>query len=407
MEELNNKISSIRESMKDMKAEMYAIVNSSLVSLDDYIKNLYIKMLCTVVQYENDPSDSQVLYLKRIIKGIGVEESLEEYMRKALGISQVDISEFISFMKENNVKYYFALEGILLISMENSKTECYEFLAEILELTGLQKQEFQYISLVAKSILMQDSAIYDDSKSMMPEKCAMLNFKPYISNYYAGVISDNKYLKSFHAPTKELSKNIELPASYTAKEVSFSNMIISIDDEWNFENCESVIFENCDITGGNYSIVFDKCKFVQFKKCTISNFTEYAILKRVVNELVFIDCEFSNCIYSYRRSTDYWKKLGGVIHMDEDKQIKDSLDNHLKIKIDRCIFTNCGGKNATNYYSSAVISNDRCEIRNSKFINCWHWHNHSSLDPDWGNRTLFAEGSTSGNNEVINSCKIV
>ena len=72
MDDFNKKISGIRKLMKDMKANLYAIENPDLVVLDEFNKNLYIKLLCTVVEYENNPSDMQVLYLKRIIKGIGL-----------------------------------------------------------------------------------------------------------------------------------------------------------------------------------------------------------------------------------------------------------------------------------------------------------------------------------------------
>ena len=51
MEELNKKILGLRELMKDMKTEMYAIVNPDLVALDEYTKNLYLKnaLYCSTV----------------------------------------------------------------------------------------------------------------------------------------------------------------------------------------------------------------------------------------------------------------------------------------------------------------------------------------------------------------------
>ncbi len=51
--------------MNEMKAELYAIKNPDLVILDEYNKDLYLKLLATVVQYDNNPSDMQILYLKK------------------------------------------------------------------------------------------------------------------------------------------------------------------------------------------------------------------------------------------------------------------------------------------------------------------------------------------------------
>lgn len=126
---LNKNIAGIRNAMKEMKAEMYAIRNPELAELDEYRKTLYLKVLCTVLQYENTPSDMQILYLKRLLKGLGADEPVEEYMRKALDISDVDIREFVGYMKDSRIKYYFALEGILLISMGDYSADTYEYLA--------------------------------------------------------------------------------------------------------------------------------------------------------------------------------------------------------------------------------------------------------------------------------------
>lgn len=164
MDDFNKKISGIRKLMKDMKANLYAIENPDLVVLDEFNKNLYIKLLCTVVEYENNPSDMQVLYLKRIIKGIGLQEPVENYMRKALEVSDDDIKEFIDFAKKGCIKFYFALESILLAALGDSNQPNMEYVAEIIELCGATKNDLEYLSLVAKSILQQDSSYYDESK---------------------------------------------------------------------------------------------------------------------------------------------------------------------------------------------------------------------------------------------------
>lgn len=161
MDDFNKKISGIRSSMNEMKAELYAIKNPDLVILDEYNKDLYLKLLATVVQYDNNPSDMQILYLKRIVKGIETEKSIEDYMKKALELSVDDVINFIEFAKTNNVKFYFALESILLVNMGDSNEQNMEFVAELMELCGVTKADLEYLSLVAKSILQQDSMYYN------------------------------------------------------------------------------------------------------------------------------------------------------------------------------------------------------------------------------------------------------
>ena len=117
MEAFHKNIEGIRKVMSEMQEEKYAIVNPDTSALDEYNKTLYLKILCSLVQFHNEASEIQMLFLKRLVNGIGVEEKAEEYMRRALEISGEDMQEFLSLMGKDKVKYYFALEGILLVSL--------------------------------------------------------------------------------------------------------------------------------------------------------------------------------------------------------------------------------------------------------------------------------------------------
>ena len=80
-EQKQETLTKLLSALKEIAAEKYALINQNLQSLDEYIRLLYIKLLCTTVQYENVPTESQELYLKRVVGGLEVEGSLEEHMR--------------------------------------------------------------------------------------------------------------------------------------------------------------------------------------------------------------------------------------------------------------------------------------------------------------------------------------
>lgn len=109
MDEFNERLEKIRGLLVKMKAKEYAVTNETLSGLDEYVKKLYLKLLGTVIQYKNDPSDMQILYLNRIACGMGAEEPVEELMRMALEISETDVQEFFTVVKEKKYKFYFAL----------------------------------------------------------------------------------------------------------------------------------------------------------------------------------------------------------------------------------------------------------------------------------------------------------
>lgn len=365
MGELNKSISGIRALMKDMKAEMYAIVNPDLIALDEYIKNLYLKVLCTIVQYENEPSEMQVLYLKRIIKGIEVDETLEEYMRKALEISDIDIKEFITFMKENQARYYFALEGMLLVAMGNSQHNM-EYLAEIIELCGITKKDLEHLSLVASSVLQQESSYYDAAKNTISVGTRGINFYPYILNYYVGAVVDNDVEKYYSAPSLEMKCNIDFPTEYTARKVVFKNLSIELNANWYFTGCEKIEFINCRLSTKESAVInFKAIGNVTFTECEFGDFDNHIAYFDSVNEVAIMKTLFCNCGW-----TCDGDKRGGLFVVSNN-------NNNRKFTLEESKFQNCYIKAKQYRYNYGVTGilfeiNWRTEYKivNNEFIGC-------------------------------------
>ncbi len=170
--------------MSEMREEKYAIVNPDTSALDEYNKTLYLKMLCSLVQFHNEAAEMQMLFLRRIVNGIGVEEKAEEYMRRALEISDTDIQDFLSFMGKDKAKYYFALEGIILVSLGQGDEESYQYLAEVIELLDICKDDLTYVCLVASAVLQQKSFFYEVAKKWINERVENVDYTPYLKNFY-------------------------------------------------------------------------------------------------------------------------------------------------------------------------------------------------------------------------------
>lgn len=363
MENLSKNIDGIRKMMKALKAEKYAIKNPDLIALDEYVKGLYLKVLCTVVQYENDPTDMQVLFLKRIIIGMNVDNSLEDYMKRALEISDSDIQEFLSMIGDSQIKYYFATDGLILVSMGNDNAQGYEYLAELIELLGINKADLEYICMVVKSILQQQSSYYDQSKELVNERVAHLNFAPYIQNYYAGAVIDTDTEKYYTAPDKTLSEQIEYPKLFKERKVVFESLIIKIgsDKDWKFEGCEEVIFKNCEFTSESCILKMESVGNVIFEGCKFSNFKNHVSYIEGINNLTVENCEFIECGY-----TDSGDICGGVFCIYNSE----SVFNELKLvdnKLLNCYIARkpCDGS----YYATGVFLGFHTFYRNNKTIN--------------------------------------
>lgn len=398
MEEFNKNIEGIRRMMSELRNEKYAIVNPDLLSLDEYMKTLYLKVLCTVVQLGDEPTEMQVLFLKRIVAGIGVEDPAEEYMRRALEISDTDMQEFLTGMKENRAKYYFALDGLILVSIGTENQECYQYLAEIIELLDICRDDLKHVCLVASSILQQQSSFYDEAKELTNERIREVDYTPYVQKFYCGAIMDTGKLVHYSVSEKKYSSSIDFRTSYTENRVIFENLQIKGDEKWTFENCEEVIFKNCDFNGvDGFLIESEGCKKMYFHKCCFDDFHYRVLIEVRTIEIVFEKCEFENCICRYEAAYRYARsdKLGGIIYSDEGGKAQ--------IYIRETSFKNCGGYNPSpvGVTFKALISNGNCIVNDCNFYNCCNYEGSSKRRNQYG--SLFCESTVGNSNEVINS----
>lgn len=299
MDEFNERLEKIRGLLVKMKAKEYAVTNETLSGLDEYVKKLYLKLLGTVIQYKNDPSDMQILYLNRIACGMGAEEPVEELMRMALEISETDVQEFLSVVKEKNIKFYFALDGLLLLKMGNEEKVNYEYFGELLELCDVTKNDIGSVSLIAKSVLLQESSYYDEAKKWIKEYAGTYDFLPYIKSYYVGAIVDLRDEKRYSSPDVDQVYDISFPTLHEEKRVVFENLNIHLNEEWIFEGCGEVVFRNCKMYGEKKHFTMYNVNNVVFENCVCENFGNRVAIISHVDSIIVRKCEFKNCGYIY------------------------------------------------------------------------------------------------------------
>ncbi len=401
MEEFYKNIEGIRGVLSDLRDDKYAIENPDTFALDDYSKTLYLKVLCSLVQFHNEPTEMQILVLKRIVKGIGVEERAEEYMRRALEISATDMQDFLSFIGKDKVKYYFALEGILLVSIGQGEEEGYQYLAEILELLDINKDDLEHICRVASAVLQQQSSIYDEAKALINERVKAIDYAPYIKNFYCGTISDCNEIVRYSVPDRKYSGDVAFRTEYTEKKVVFENLNIRIEKKWKFTACMEVVFENCDFSGAKFPIVFQECKTVYFYKCRFHDFSSPVIVQERTIETIIEECEFENCLSKLLSFPS--DAVGGVLKTNDN-----SGDGSTKIV--KTGFRNCGviviieDFNFKYAYASAIISNRHCEVSGCSFDCCKPLIKNVLLkEMKLCPGTLFPEGTVGSDNELVNS----
>ncbi len=259
------------------------------------------------------------------------------------------------------------MDGIVLLTLGNGNKDSYEYFVELIELLEINKADLEFICNIARAVLTQESAYFDIAKAMINKRVENLDFTPYIKSFYIGIIVDSESEVHYYAPDKESSKNIGLEIYYSEKRVVFENLYIELNENWEFDGCEEVIFSNCTLHGTNKSLHFDRVGRVKFCNCKVKNFSNGVAYFTSINELELLYSKFNDC-----GRTGNGDFRGGMFLIN----CKNQLDN---VIIENNEFRDCYIAASTydqSYGVTGVVmdfvlqQSRKIKINNNKFIRC-------------------------------------
>lgn len=352
------KIDKVRSYFDEHKAERYPLVNTMLAEKDEYIKSLYFRMLCMLVRYTDEPSEMQNLYIRRLIAGANAENAFQDYMRMAIEVETKDIEDFISIISDDELRYYFCIDGAVLLSViSNDKN--FELLAELVEMLGISKNELKYLMKVTRSIILQDSDLFDEAKGFITDSTKQIDMYHYVKGFYSGDTVNTPYLlhiTSFDKSQIDLSDY----QFWRSKIVIIENIEETIDEAVIFDGCKEVVIKNCKLLGNNYSFRFDNVDSVIISGCEISNFAERFAYFENTNHITIHNCKIRNCGCTRRY------ERGGVLIADRFDSIK--LDGN---ELLNCYVGSDGNDAAKGIFLHADGGyNAKITVENNKFIDC-------------------------------------
>lgn len=294
MSTFEQQIDAVRAYFKEHKAERYPFENPYLREKEEYIQSLYYRMLCALVRYPDEPDDMQVLYIRRLMAGAQAEHTFQDYMKMALDLDTDDINEFISAFHEDELRFYFCVDGLVLLSAVQAHEKAYALLSELIELLGITKNELRYLSAIAAAIVTQSSQAFDSAKALATHFTKHLSFYPYVRGFYSGLITDTSAEKHIYsADGGKVSLGQYGP--YTAKRVVIENILCVLDQDIKFEGCEEVIIRNCILKGNKYRFEFHRVGKVSIENCEIIDFSNRFAYLKDSNHLFVQKNRFENC----------------------------------------------------------------------------------------------------------------
>lgn len=353
MSAYEKQIDRIRDQLNEKKGRNYPVKNDLLRKKDEYVKCLYFKMLCTLIHYMGEPGEMQVLYMNRLIAGCNAKSSFKEYMKMAMQLELGDVERFVAVFKTDPLKYYFCIDGVILLSIEKTDDKSYELLAELMEILEIAYEELHCVVMIAKSVITRNSEFYDVAKKMMSETMKKLSFMSHISDFYVGAVTESVEKIYIRAPQQE-QVDLSVYKVIRSRKVLIENVFISLDTEVVFEGCEEVILRKCRIEGEHCCFRFEHVGTVVVEDCRVRQFKNRFAVMKYVNKIIVRENVFSECGYTAKNYCG--QAVGGVFLCDkgnvdliniEGNQVLNcyvARNEYLSCQASTDIFLKCTGK---------------------------------------------------------------
>lgn len=297
MSTFENQIDKVRKYFEEHKAENYPFENALLSEKDEYVKSLYYRMLCTLIRYTGEPEEMQVLYVRRLIAGSNAENEFQDYMKMALDLETKDVEEFLTVVGEDALRYYFTIDGIILLSVVKNADKHYELLAELVEMLGITRKELTYVAAVAKSILAQSTEVFDEAKELLPDSMREVSLYHYVLGFYAGAIVNTSEECHIYASDKE-EVDLTKYSPFRARRVVIENVSVAMQENIEFDGCSEVVIRNCKLVGSNCHMEFKRVGKVTVEECEISDFSDRFACFNDTNYIIINANHFTNCGYT-------------------------------------------------------------------------------------------------------------
>lgn len=336
--DINDSVTRMRQYFKNQKAASFPIKGHPLEKSDNYVKGMYMEMLCVILQYGNMPKEEQILFVKRLMEGLGVAAQFNECMRRALQADETFAGEFVKEFKYSKLKYNFIVDSFILIASAGTPQKySVELVSEICEMLLINKKEVNFLVNVALSILEQKSDIYMNIEDKKLAGDLIDYFMCYFKEFFVGKLIDTKSEIYYFAKEKvklDLQNNDEDSTEYKQDKITFENYVIDLSKiNVKFTRCEYIQFINCDFIGAG-PVTFENCKNINIVDCNFNDFTRGVLELKSCYNITIYGSKFKNC-----GKVGYSDVYGGVIYSDSLNQIT----------IKSCKFNDCFVKCGNGY----------------------------------------------------------
>lgn len=356
----------------------HPIKEHPIAACEEFVKKLYIDMLCVIAQYENSDTEFALNFVQRIMAGANMKEPVTEHVKNALEITEERFGEFLRQCRENKLENIFVVDAMLISCADGRPSvKQVEFITEISEVLLLNKNHVEFLGNLASVILEQDSEKTNSllKKVRNAKELNVDTFLCYLKEYLVGVIVDSDELLYLYSPVKKeyRIKDYMDCDTLSRKKIIAENIIFTYDEEaysqhseyqYRFSGCESLQLKNCCFSGAGAVALFNISEAI-IERTTFEDMIDCALCVSGVTTLHIEKSEFLHC----GRSFETRDERGGAILINSCESVE-----LIESRFEECFIENCRprynyGVTApvmSSYASTTAIN--KCRFSNNKII---------------------------------------
>ncbi|WP_107842107.1 hypothetical protein [Metasolibacillus meyeri] len=342
---------------------------------DEYVKNLYLQILMSIVHQSEASKMERYSLVARIYNNFGMNESFESYVNKSKTLTLQDVSQFYSLLKENDLTEVFIIDSLMILGIHQEK-RLGEYVAELVYNLDISEGDFNRACHIVKAILtVNHGSIHNLFEKNRSFQLSVGHYLTAISSKFAPIIKivgDGKTvvdLKDYYAQQIMLEKvqiknSSKSPLSAMTKITLKDCIFFDEDVKLKIVGIDEVIIDNLQfpvslqaIASGAYlpihSIEIENVKVIQINNLQLKNVKVregYLFKVRHVEQFTFSKNNFEKIsmqlrIISLQSILNYLEKENkyddpiAIISVENTRDFIESNNN----------LSNCSNFNGRNY----------------------------------------------------------
>lgn len=408
---VDTKVEAVRRFFADSKPENHPIKEHPVSKQEEYVRDLYLEMLCVMAQYESSNTENAFTLIKRIMAACEETQPLQEYIKHSMEITPERAAEFVKQCKDNGLREIFMVDSMLL-SCANGEPNAKQvaFVTEFGDMLGFDREQMKDMSSFTLAILAQDSERYQ--KLLKDENAAVQeSLVGYAKEFVSGLLLHSSSRVYYYSQTLLpvlFEERVEDGVNHGCgfwdhQEVTLEN--VHITQPLYFRNIEDLKIIGCFIS--NITLLFDTIRQITIDQCNFewkkhdgntydgSDFKWYyydrAIKAYLSNASVTIKNTKFTGFEIKGKYEKYDQAYGSVFYNAREDGSSTIIFDHCKFSD---IYNTCVER-SRNYAIFAYKSgNHSVTVTNCQFTNCMH--------TNYGRR-LFQSVDHEENNTLVHS----